>query len=761
MYAAGGALLLAGIVAAALNEAIGLGGAAMADTALPALGETILVGAAVAICLRAVLVRRDRAAWAALGAGTLAWTGGDVYRLIAFPPGTHRYFPSPADAGYLLLYPCAYAGLWLLIRSRAARFKRGLWLDGLIGAAGVGAVGAWLTSAIVARTGGSFSTVATNVAYPLADVLTIAQLVAAMALSRWRPGRKWKFIGVGLATFAVADAAYAYSSAMGHTYVVAIGPLWVLAFVLIALGAWQRDRPALEPPLRLDGARALVVPLVFAVLATGLLAYGQRHALPLAGAILATATLLLVIVRTALTFRENLALLDSRRASLTDELTDLPNRRRLDQRIGWLASAREMPALAGLLLADLDRFKELNDTLGHHAGDLLLRSAGERFAELPGLDLVARLGGDEFAFVVTGEERRARLSAAASALHAALERPFAIDGFDVHVRASIGGALYGVDGEDAAELLQRADVAMYKAKEAGSGFELYSAERDPYSRERLRALAELRVALAEGELLVHYQPQADLRTGRVCGAEALVRWQHPTRGLLAPGAFLELAESGGLMRRLTSYVLERAIARCASWRAEGLELRMAVNLAMPNLLDPQLPEEVARLLEQARVPASQLVLEITENVVMADPVRILDVLGRLHALGVRLSLDDFGAGASSLGVIRRLPVDELKIDRSFVMRMDGDDDDATIVRATVELAHNLGLRVVAEGVETVASLKRLRALGCDEIQGYLLGRPVAAEELAARVREAPALAGIVAPAAAPARAARRLAVVSR
>jgi diguanylate cyclase len=740
-------LLGAGVLAALLNAALGLGGSLLSDTVLPIYGELVLVGAVVAIALRVVLVDHDRGAWAALGCGALAWTAGDIYRLFAFPPGSHRYFPSFADAGYLLLYPCAFVGLWLLIRSRASRFQRGLWLDGLIGAAGVGALGAWLAAFVLAHTDGHFSTVATNVAYPLADMLLIAQLVAAMALSGWRLGRKWQLIAAGLMIFAVADAAYGYTSAVGDTYVVAIGPLWIIAFVLLAVAAWQREGGSQLPTMRLDGARALAVPLAFALLATALLTYGQRHALPTAGIGLAAITLLLVILRTALTFRENLALLDSHRASLTDELTDLPNRRRLNARIAELlapATGSGAP-LAGLLLIDLDRFKELNDTLGHHAGDLLLRGVGERLASLDGLDLVARLGGDEFAILVTGEPQRERVAAAAASLHGALEHPFEVDGLDMHVRASIGGALYRVHGDDASELMQRADVAMYNAKEAHSGFELYSAERDRNSRERLRVLAELRRALSERELVVHYQPKADTPSGRITGVEALVRWQHPERGLLGPAEFLDAAEVGGLMPRLTTYVLEQAIARQAEWRADGLDVRVAVNLAMPNLLDSGLPEEVARLLERSRVAPSDLVLEITENIVMVDPVRILDVLGRLHELGVGLSLDDFGAGASSLGYIRRLPVDELKIDRSFVISMDRDEDNATIVRATIDLAHNLGLRVVAEGVETLASLELLRTLGCDEIQDYLLGRPVPGEDLTVRLLEAQREDAAVAP----------------
>jgi diguanylate cyclase len=730
-----GALAVAGIIAAALNAILGVGGAFSADIALPVFGELILFCAVTAIIRRAVTVKRDRSAWAAIACGALAWTSGDVYRQIAFPAGAHRYFPSLADAGYLLLYPCAYVGLWLLVRARLGRFRRSLWLDGLIGAAGVAALGVSVViHFVLVHTGGRPSTVATNLAYPLADVVLLAQLFAAMAMAGWRPGRSWLLIGSGLGIFATADAAYAYTAATGDTYVVAIGPLWIIAFVLIAIGAWQDDEPRGSTRHRQrEGKGIMVAPTLFALIATALLAFGQRHHLPAAGYGFAVFTLLLVMFRTALTFRENIALLDSRRASLTDELTGLPNRRRLYQRLGELVAGGSIDTFAGLLLVDLDGFKELNDTLGHHAGDTLLAGLGPRLSGLGGLDLVARLGGDEFAAIVRGEASAEVLSAAARRLHSALEQPFEFDDLTVHVGASIGGALHPDHGDSVTELMRHADVGMYSAKSARSGYELYRPERDLNSRDRLRLVGELQRALHEGELVLRYQPLSDTTSGRITAVEALVRWAHPTEGLLTPDRFLDVAESAGLMRQLTSYVLERALRQLAEWDHDGTELAVAVNLAMPNLLDLRLPDEVARLLALTSVGAERLTLEITENIVMADPDRILEVVGRLRDLGVRLSLDDFGAGASSLGYIKRLAVDELKIDRSFVTTMAEDEDNAAIVGATIELAHSLGLSVVAEGVETPASLERLRALGCDQVQGYLLSRPVSATDLTLQV----------------------------
>jgi diguanylate cyclase len=720
-----------GVIATLLNSTVGLGGSLLSNVVLPILGEAILAAAIVTMALRALLVRRDRAAWVALSCGALAWMSGDVYRLIAFPPGSHRFFPSPADAGYLLLYPCAYVGLWLLIRGRASSIRPSTWLDGLIGGCGVAAIGAsFLVGFVLDHTGGSVSTVATNVAYPLADVLLLAQLVAAMSLSGWRPGRTLLLIAAGVTVFAVADSAYAYTSAIGETYVVAIGPLWILAFVLIAAAACRQEGAVVARRLP-DEIDALVVPLVFALIATTLLAAERAVRIPVEGVVLAVVTLLLVILRTAMTFRENLALLDSRRASLTDDLTDLPNRRRFNERVAELGGA-DGERLAGLLMVDLDGFKELNDTLGHHAGDRLIEGLGSRLKAIGGLDLVARLGGDEFAVVVAGAPDPELLRSAAAKVQAAIEHPVELDELSVHVRASVGGALCADDG-DGSDLMRHADVAMYNAKEGRTGYELYRPERDPNSRDRLLLLGELRTALEVGELVVFFQPKADARSRTVTGVEALVRWKHPSQGLLMPDRFLGVAESGGLMRKLTTYVLERALEQLAEWNAAGAELNVAVNLAMPNLLDLSLPDEVARALQHTGVEPSCLVLEITENVVMADPVRVLDVVGRLHALGVGLSLDDFGAGASSLGYLKRLSVDELKIDRSFVTSMDSDEDNASIVRATIDLAHNLGLKVVAEGVETTMVWQHLQELGCDEIQGFLLGRPMPAAQLVERL----------------------------
>jgi diguanylate cyclase (GGDEF)-like protein len=429
--------------------------------------------------------------------------------------------------------------------------------------------------------------------------------------------------------------------------------------------------------------------------------------------------------------------LENRHQAMHDSLTDLPNRvlfaDRLDQAI--TLSRRSGTGLA-IALMDLDRFKEVNDTLGHHSGDALLASVGARLREaVRESDTVARLGGDEFGVLFAGIGDLYSALELARKLQQALEEPFTVDGLSFEMEASIGIAVFPDHGEDATELLQRADIAMYVAKREHSGVQLYAVEHDEYSRDRLALIAGLRRALDHGELVLYYQPKVDLRSGRVRGVEALVRWQHPERGLVPPDEFIPLAEHTGLIRPLTAYVLEAAAGQCSAWRRGGgaLEMSVAVNLSARILHDRGLPEQISKLLERWSLPPSALEIEITESAIMSDPVRAMAVANRLHDLGVGLVIDDFGTGYSSLSYLKQLPVSEIKIDKSFVLDMDSSDNDAAIVRSTIVLGHNLGLKVVAEGIETREVQGRLASLGCDLGQGYLYGRPAPAVELSVRL----------------------------
>jgi diguanylate cyclase (GGDEF)-like protein len=422
---------------------------------------------------------------------------------------------------------------------------------------------------------------------------------------------------------------------------------------------------------------------------------------------------------------------DKEHQALHDALTGLPNRMLFQERVdAALTGARQRDAKVSVLLLDLDRFKEVNDTLGHHNGDLLLQEIGDRLRRiLRAGDTVARLGGDEFAVLLPDLAGEEAALAAAEGIRHALERPFTIDEVTLDVGCSVGLAMWPDHGDDATVLLQRADVAMYDAKEGQRGVTLYDPEKDTYSLERLALVGELRSAIERGELAVHYQPKADVATGRLLGMEALVRWDHPRHGNVPPEEIIAIAEQTGLIRPLTLWVLNQAMRQCRSWRRAGRPFDVAVNLSIRNILDAELPADVLRLLTDLGLPASSLTFEITETAIMNDPVRTVAVLGRLRAMGVRLAIDDFGTGYSSFSHLRRLPVDEIKIDKSFVQHLANDQSDLVIVRSIVDLGRNLGLRVVAEGVEDDGAWRELANLGCDVIQGYVLTRPLAPADL--------------------------------
>jgi diguanylate cyclase (GGDEF)-like protein len=443
---------------------------------------------------------------------------------------------------------------------------------------------------------------------------------------------------------------------------------------------------------------------------------------------------------------------DERRfEAMHDSLTGLANRTLFLQRVGEIAAARAKgdQRMAAVMLMDLDRFKEVNDTLGHHNGDLLLREVANRIvATLRQEDTVARLGGDEFAILLPRLANVEQAIASAERIVEALQQTFRLDELSVDVGASIGIAISPRDGDDATTLLQRADVAMYEAKGAGKPVSLYSAERDNYSPKRLTMAAELRQAITDGDIVVYHQPKARLSDGVIIGTEALVRWRHPQQGLIFPDEFIPIAEQTGLIEPLTFYVLRSALEQVRQWNATGYDLNVAVNLSVRSLVDPELPNKVAAMLAETGVPGSQLTLEITESGVMADPTRAIAVLERLAATGVRLSVDDFGTGYSSLSYLRRLPVHEVKVDRSFVFRMASDDSDATIVQSIIELGHNLGLRTVAEGVEDQISWDLLRRMGCDNAQGYLLSKPIPAPALTRWLEEIQPVKGEIVPIAA-------------
>jgi diguanylate cyclase (GGDEF)-like protein len=421
---------------------------------------------------------------------------------------------------------------------------------------------------------------------------------------------------------------------------------------------------------------------------------------------------------------------DREREALHDTLTGLPNRTLLRMRMDRALDEQERGRTRlRVLLVDLDHFKEINDTLGHHVGDELLVEVARRIAGnlRPG-DTVARLGGDEFAVLAELDAVGDGMKVADRLLQA-LEEPFTADSVRLDVQASMGLALHPQHGADGDTLLQRADVALYDAKTERGTVRLYEPAADDHTPERLVLATELRDGLQADELFLEFQPQVSALSGRVVGLEALVRWQHPRHGLLMPDDFLPVVENTGLIAPLTMAVLDKALEALAGWRAAGHDVSVAVNLSVRHLTDLELPRQVETLLRGRRIPPSALVLEVTETVIMSDPGRAVAVLTLLRDLGISVAIDDFGTGYSSLAYLRRLQIDELKIDKSFVLDLVNDEGDAVIVRSTIEMGHNLGLRVVAEGVEDDASLQLLRSWKCDVVQGYGISRPLAQDRV--------------------------------
>ncbi|WP_193466488.1 putative bifunctional diguanylate cyclase/phosphodiesterase [Roseateles puraquae] len=410
-----------------------------------------------------------------------------------------------------------------------------------------------------------------------------------------------------------------------------------------------------------------------------------------------------------------------------DPLTQLPNRARFAEVVQHVLEHSPLPG--AVLMLDLDRFKHVNDVLGHDVGDRLLQSVAERLRALCAADnaVLARLSGDEFAILLAHADARTA-SEAAVAILKDFERPLQIDDETVDLGAGIGIALFPEHGDEVGLLLGRAELAMYAAKSRQCGSLIYHAALDAGSQESLSLLSELRRAVENNELRLFLQPKVDLAQRRVVGAEALVRWQHPTRGLVPPMQFIPFAEQTGFIRMLSAWVLAGAAQFARQAADAGLTLRLSVNLSTRDLMDQDLPAKIEALMAPLKVPAETLCLEITESAIMDDPERALSTLEHLHAMGFKLSIDDFGTGYSSLAYLKRLPVDELKIDKSFVMAMERDLDDARIVRSTIELAHNLGLTVVAEGLETIKAWAMLARLGCDEGQGYYISKPMPQEQ---------------------------------
>lgn len=425
--------------------------------------------------------------------------------------------------------------------------------------------------------------------------------------------------------------------------------------------------------------------------------------------------------------------------ALHDALTKLPNRNLFQDRLqqAILTGDREKRQFA-LVMMDLNRFKEINDALGHHAGDTVLQETALRLRSgLRQSDTIARLGGDEFALLLPTIKDTTGALLTLDKILQLFEKPTTIDGHAIYISASLGLVLFPKDGSDAATLVRHADTAMYDAKRRKVGHALYTADLEQSGMERMTLQNDLRAGIGRDELVLHYQPKIDLTTDRISGVEALVRWQHPQRGLLFPDDFLPLAEQAGLIKPLTDWVLHAALRQCKQWENAGLDLTVSVNASSTNLQDPSFPDAVDAALRASGVGAHKLEVEITETSIMVEPPRAIAAITKISALGVQIIIDDFGTGYSSMAYLKRLPIAKIKVDKSFVRDMLNDQSDAVIVRSIIGLGHNLGLNVVAEGVENDEIWDRLKTLGCDSAQGYCMSRPIPAADIPDWVRNSP------------------------
>ncbi|WP_432542284.1 putative bifunctional diguanylate cyclase/phosphodiesterase [Kineococcus sp. SYSU DK002] len=702
---------------------------------------------AAAICfLRTAVSPGPRRAGYLLATGLAVYGSGNVYWSLFVRPLADQPYPSGADLCFALFYPAVFVALIMLARRRDGRHAGSLWLDGVVGALAVGAVAAAAVIGPIVSGPGSWAAVATTSAYPALDLVLLLVLAAVLSLFGWRPPRGLWLLAAGLVVFVVADMAYLFATATG-TYVSGgiTDGVWVTGVVLMGFTpGWP---PAPTGP-RLPGWALVCLPVLATVAALALFVVDHGHPLHAVAIALAAATVLTATARLLFTFREVTRLAEHRELALTDDLTGLGNRRALYRGTPQLLAAAGPGEDAALLLLDLDGFKEVNDSLGHQAGDCLLRDVARRLREVaadPGT-VVVRLGGDEFAIVRAGAGT-AEAEALAERAHAALREPYAVQGVQVRARTSIGVSVLPAASAELATLLRQADVAMYHAKTHHLGTFTYCEEVDQFaSGERLETAELLRADIAARRLVLHYQPKVDVASGAVDSVEALVRWRHPRHGLLYPDAFLPAVESAGLMEELTRAVLEQALDQAAVWWRAGRPLAVAVNLSASSLGDELLPDRVSALLTARQLPARLLEIEITEDFLMADRVRAQRILDGLRGRGVRVAVDDYGTGYSSLAYLRELPIDDLKLDKSFLTDLVHDSRALAIVQSTIMLAHSLGLRLVAEGVEDEVTRQELAAAGCDVLQGWLYSKALPADELDAWLA-----AHAPAPAAAPAR----------
>jgi diguanylate cyclase len=685
------------------------------------------------LVLRARRSSELRSAWLAMAGGVLLYTLADLVYTYHDQNLSPIPAPAPSDAFFLSCNVAFIVGFAILTQSSFGRVHASVRLDGAITGLAIAAVAGVVWFEPVLHVSGRPFQAAVDLAYPVCALVLIVLLVAGLAPHRYRPNWTTVLLMIGVAWSVAGSVIFLNRSAAG-TYVAGtlLGETWLMSFFFIGLAASVGDRRRSRGTRASVGSPAgiAVVPVVFGVVSLAILTTSiYRHDSSVVR-ILAIAALGLVICRMAMTLREVRHSTANYQDARTDYLTGLPNRRAFLERLeSTFSSAPGTAGLTGVLLVDLDGFKEVNDALGHTAGDDLLCVVAKRFEHRLGdRGVLARLGGDEFACAcpVTGE---GDLVAIARELAEVLADPCVLDGVGVRVGASIGVALSQPGTKANGELLRCADVAMYDAKRTQSGVSAYRPAVDPHSRERLALIDALRDAIGSRAFVLYYQPTLDMHTGAISGVEALVRWQHPTLGLLFPDSFIPLAEQNGLMPQLTRAVLEMAVAQAARLDRAGHRIGMSVNISRYDLVDEDLAAYVDGVLALHGFPPNRLTLEVTESALGGDPERAERCVLQLRARGLRVSIDDFGVGYSSMSQLLGLAIDELKIDKSFTLGLTTDPRAEAIVRSTIELAHTLSLTLVAEGIESEDVLRSLQSLGADIGQGYLIAHPLTSEEL--------------------------------
>jgi diguanylate cyclase (GGDEF)-like protein len=640
--------------------------------------------------------------------------------------------PAPSDIVYLLSDVAFIVGVAMMTQASFGRGHLSMRLDGVVAGLASGAAVAMLWFEPLLKVSGRPWSVVVTIAYPLCDLVLLVLIVAGLAPRRYRLTWSTGLLVFGVLSFVIGDVIYLNQTA-SHTYVQGrpVDGTWVIAIWLLGIAAWgredRRSLPRRQSPVAPAGIA--LVPIVFGFLSLALLALSLSHNEAPVASDMALAALGVVIIRMALTLRELRRGADNFRDARTDQLTALQNRRAFMEDAEMKLHTTHQPEHVGVMLVDLDGFKEINDSLGHHCGDELLRIVARRFERKVGSrGSVARLGGDEFASacIVSSSQE---LVVVAQELAETLFDPISLDGVTVRVGASIGVSISPDHGLSHSDLLRSADVAMYEAKRSRSIVCVYHADHDLNSRERLELIDDLRTAINTKSLTLHFQPTLNLHTETVVGVEALVRWHHPKQGLLQPDDFVPLAERVGLIPQLTRAVLEMAIAEAARLDGRGHPLQMSVNISRYDLVDEALPAFIDELLDRHDVPHRRLTLEVTESCIGADPERARRSIDELRERGIRISIDDFGVGYSSMSQLLQLPIDELKIDKSFVLALEDDDRARAIISSTVELARALKLVVVAEGAEKTNNLNSLAYLGVDIAQGFFIARPLTSREL--------------------------------